>query len=64
MVTVGMWLFWLCDVGRATRQEEQEGEKKRTRKWSEVGNSEGQRDLWLKSELGIVAHVCDPALRK
>lgn len=52
--------MWGGQRGKKSRKER----KKMTREWSEVGSSEGQRDLWLKSELGIVAHVCDPALRK
>lgn len=36
-----------------------------TRELSQVGDSEGQGDLWLKLELSVVAHACDPAaLRK
>lgn len=35
-----------------------------TRGLSQVGSSAGQRDLQLKSELGIAAHTWEPALRK
>lgn len=31
---------------------------------SQIGDSEGQRDLGVISELSIVTHVCGPALRK
>lgn len=35
-----------------------------TRELSQIGDSEGQRDLGGMSELSIVTHVCEPELRK
>lgn len=35
-----------------------------TRELSQIGDSEGQRDLGVMSELSIVTHVCGLALRK
>ena len=35
-----------------------------TRELSQIGDSEGQRDLGVMSELSIVTHICGLALRK